>query len=355
MRLREIEAQFRNEIEGKNIAIKTLLKQVRSEEGNPIKTTGQRHLITALKKQIKSIKEEIREKNGKINLINRTPKITRIEELEVEEQIIAEEIERLRSMIEEVHRQRMGGYSEEEIRQMNDTVHQQAVLIANINGENERMAKLIREKEEKLTKLKKLINQLGKSIDKFKSKGEENSKLKKNFKEVTREIKKLKEELSFIKAIPKDKQLIECQQTICQLLKKQDETTDVLNEKRRILNDLEMKLALEKSKMKKYVNEASELKVNIERYKEKIEDNNTDLKKSIPIVNRKELDRIIWYIKLTLMEQGILPGSIHKVLVLYNIYYRNYSNIMMISMIKSQYTNYPEYFPDEKNANNLIH
>jgi len=306
--LKIIEAQMVREIEGKNIAIKTLLKETNTS--GPIKLKTQKHLTIALKKQIKSLREDLKNRDEKIAVFNRNPKITRIGELEIEQQILIEEIERLKLAIQEIINQRMGGYKKEEILQMRDTIQQQAILIDDMNEDKIKLTVTMKEKEGQLRELKALISKLDKNMNKLKAKSEGSNKKKKEFKEIAKEIKKLKEQLLNIKVLARDRQQIESQQKIDQLLKKQEETNDIVNQKTKRLRELEDRMANENAKLEKHINEASELKDKISKYKNNISKNCTS--QILPIVKLQDIYKTFWTVKLLLMDKHIPPKDIHK-------------------------------------------
>ena len=318
-RLKIIENQFRQEIEGKDLAIRSLLRKINNKDGDFTKLKGQKHLTIALKKQIRVLREELKSKNAKIDFINRNPKITKIGELEIEQQIITDEIIRLKEMLDQIKNQRMGGYSENEIEQMAETVHKQSVLISSIKDEHKKFITMINNRQQTHNQIKNYIVQLTKDINKLKSKNEENTKERKDFKRISRESKKLKDQLSFIKSLPKNSQQVEYQQRIKELLKKQEEATDNLNEKTKILEDLESKATSTKTKIEKYKKEASDLTKKINEYENKLETERKSMQDELPIVKREEIQKIVWVIKMALIEQGISNNNIRSVWFYINI------------------------------------
>ena len=150
---------------------------------------------------------------------------------------------------------------------------------------------------------------------KYKREYTENIRNKKTMKEVTKEIRRCKEQLSSIKVSSKDKQQTEFQTRINQLLKKQAELNEVLSQKARTVQELETKAESDKTKQESITLEAAELKKKIEKCEDELAKvGNT--KWILPAIQKEEIEKMSWILKLSFMEEKILPTDIRKVLLL---------------------------------------
>jgi len=319
-RLKEIADQIEKEADEKDSAIQELLQQLnacgKGDAIQTIKPKNETHLIAALRRQIKDFREEIIQKDEKIKILQRHAKITKLAELEIANQICNDETERLKSMLQEIINQKMGGYTESDVQKMEDTIYQQTILINNMRDENGKLAVELQKKDEDYGKLRELLVELEKDSSKYKKEYNDNTKSKKQLKDVTKEIQKCKEQLASIKLAQKDKQQAEFQSKINQLLNKQSGLNETLTIKTKALQELETKESSERAKQESLKNEAIDLKQKLEKYEKELSIERKNQKKIMPTIRKEEVEKMGWILKLSFMEQKISALDIKKVFFL---------------------------------------
>lgn len=259
LRLKTMANKCLNNIEKKD----RILQELLAKPNIPIQLGGQKqksetHLISALRKQIKELKDISKTKNLEIGSIKKNQVITRLEELNIEYQIYEEESTRLEKMLNDVTKEKMGGYTEEEITMIQQKVYEQNLLIVNIKQENSQLTNALRKREEEANKWKEASESMQQKSAKRTNEYKDNARIKKLLAEKKKEVQKLKEQRSALKAEAKDKEAAAFQNKIDQLLRKQAELSEILLHREKLIQQLEYnKRGSQESSTKK---EAEDLK-----------------------------------------------------------------------------------------------
>ncbi len=249
LRLRTMASQFETELEQKDKAIQEMLAKMNPQRGSRLfGARGETHLVAALKRQLKDMRDQLRIKDERMRSLARNVKVTKCRELETEEQTCSEEMARLKAMLQDIVAQKMGGYSEEEVAKMEESVYQQNILVSTMREDNSRLANSLQKKEEDLGRLRESLSNVQNRTEKSKTEYHDNQRNRRAIKDISRETQKLKEQLNHLKSAPKDKQQAEFQSRINQLLKKQSELTEGLDQREKSLRDLESRAAADNSK-----------------------------------------------------------------------------------------------------------
>ena len=236
-------AQCDKQLAEKDKAIHELLDQISSTKPNTAlpKGTKNTHLINALKKQVRETREDIRGKEREIKKFMKSLKITRIQEIEVEIKMFADECTRLKHIIEEVMKQKAESYTPEDIITFKNKIAQQDAYIAGISQNNAAITEEIKKKDKDVSKWNNMIAKLKKRLNKLETDSKDNLKNKKQVNDTKREVQKLKEQITILKSSSKDKDILSSKLRIDELLKKNNELNEKLNQKQKVLKELEEK------------------------------------------------------------------------------------------------------------------
>jgi myosin heavy subunit len=247
LRLKSKIQQLDREMDKRDKIIQDLLLKVDSEpafnQSKMQRPQADSHLVVALKKQVKSIKDEIRQKEEESIKLKKNLKITRMQEMDIEKKMFTDECTRLKHIIEEIMKQKAIGYTAQDIKALGDRMNQQANLLNNIKNENNEISAIIQKKDEELNNWKEVVSKLEKKIVKLEGETKENLKTRKNLNESKKEVQKLKEQLAHIKVESKDKQTASYKTRIDELLRKQRDLSDKLENKEKKIKVLESKLS----------------------------------------------------------------------------------------------------------------
>ncbi len=238
-------AQFEGEVERKDKAIQDLLTQAASQPGANVMTRAgsETHLVVALKKQLRDMREELKAKDEETKKLKKNLKITRLQETEVEIKMFSDECTRLKHIIEEIVKQKSAGYSPQEVAMIEGRINQQEAMLSNIKQENGEMAGIIQKKQDEIRNWKEVSSKLGKRHNKLEAESKENVKNRKTLTEGKKELQKLKDQLSALKGNGKDKEAAAFRARIDELLRKQSELGERLEQKEKRVKTLEAKLA----------------------------------------------------------------------------------------------------------------
>jgi len=320
MKLKTRVALCDKELEKKDKIIQELLTQLSTQgQGSaPSLPKGQSatHLVIALKKQLKESKDEIRAKEEEIKKLKKSLKITRLQETEVEIKMFADECTRLKHIIEEIMKQKAAGYTPEDVALIEEKINQQDSMIHSIKQQNNEMSEVLKKKDEEIANWKDVTSKLQKRLGRMENEAKENTKTRKNMADTKKELQKLKDQLSTLKANNKDKEAAAHRSRIEELLRKQNELNDRLEQKDKKVKLLEQKLNEGPQKENEKEQELGKLR----RKAKELENELNDLKKQsqiqnmpegiLPIVDINEIKGICEEIKISLMISQISPDSI---------------------------------------------
>lgn len=239
--------QYEKEVDKRDKIIQDLLLKVDKDQGtNQSKVqrpSAETHLVSALKKQIKNMKEEMRQKDEETTKLTKNLRITGIQELDVEIKMFSDECTRLKHIIEEIMKQKAVGYTEQDINNLGERMNQQSSLLNNIKQESNQIAGILQKKEEEIKNWKEVLEKLEKKIKKFDSETKGNLRLRKSLNESKKEIQNLKDQLAHVKVDNKDKQIGAFRAKIDEILRKQREISEKIELKEKKIKGLEDKLA----------------------------------------------------------------------------------------------------------------
>ena len=198
-----------NKFKGENIQIKTKIQTCQQElskkeriieellsQAQPGRTTLQRpnketNLIKSLKKLVKEIKVQLKEREEEIGSLKRNIKLTQMQEMEIEKQMFSDECTRLSHIIEELMEK--GGLKfPHQIEQLESQFGQQNDLLTKIRRENEELARGFSVSDEEIKKWKEIVHELEKRNVELDANGKFAAKTKKQLRDSNREIQKLK-------------------------------------------------------------------------------------------------------------------------------------------------------------------
>jgi len=228
-------AQYEREIERKDKAIQILLNKMSLEQPNSLMTeiTKPKHLATALKNQIRDNKEDLRLKEEEIKVLRKSLKVTRVQEMEVEIKMFADERTRLKHIIEEIIKQRAATYSAKDLVEFEGKIVQQETLLANLRQENADIANAIKGKDEELVNWKNIQEKLQKRLNELEDEVKENTKNRTQMNETRKELQKLKDQLAISKAKSKDKETGMYKAKIEELLRREYDMNEKLKQRDR--------------------------------------------------------------------------------------------------------------------------
>lgn len=261
IRLKNRIQQFDKELDKRDKIIQELLFKVDSDQGisqmNFQPRMAEPHLVSALKNQIKNMKNELRLKEEETTKMKKNIKITRIQEAEIEMRMFSDECTRLKHLIEEIVKQKAIGYTMQDINALGEKINKQTSLLNNIQQENKQMSSILQKKEEELSNWKEVTTKLEKKISSLSVEAKENMKVRKSYNDSKKELQNIKDKLTQVKLEGKDKQIGAFRAKIDELLRKQKEMTEKIDIKERKIKNLEEVSAQKKNN---FENELGELK-----------------------------------------------------------------------------------------------
>jgi chromosome segregation ATPase len=240
LNLRAQITQYEKEIERKDKAIQTLLDKMSLSQPNSLVTemSKPKHLVTALKTQIRDNKEDLRIKEEEIKQLRKSLKVTRVQEMEVEIKMFADECTRLKHIIEEIMKQRAATYSAEDLVEFEGKIVQQDLLLAKLRQENADIANAVKGKDEELANWKNIQEKLQKRLSELEDEVKENAKNRVQMSETRKELQKLKDQLSSLKTKSKDKETEMYKARIEELLRREYDLNEKLKQKDKRLQAL---------------------------------------------------------------------------------------------------------------------
>jgi len=315
--LKQAAEMYEKTAEEKAWIIKDLLRKL-DERKIPIeKSKPKTHLIPGFKNHVKELQDELKVVEKKITKLKHDPKFIRLGEIEATMQVLKEENERLKAILKDATKQKNGGYTEEEIKNMNRTAHNQGVVFESMKADNNNLKRRLHGAEEQHERIKSSITQSNNALIKVKNKYNADLATKKELQRVRKEIEKLKDKFNEIKTKPKSQEDEKYFGQIVELLQKCKELKEQIAQQRKVANELEVKAKAKKDKNKKLTKKAAELTEELEKCEKELAEERKTKPKKQPLVKKEEINKIAWHIKLTLMKQGISPVNIRKELFEY--------------------------------------
>ena len=320
VRLKAKISQYSKELEKKDKIIQELLGQVSAQPqavatGFP-KAQSTTHLVIALKKQLKDTKDEIRAKEDEIKKLKNSLKITRLQETEVEIKMFSDECTRLKHIIEEIVKQRNAGYSPEDVAMIEDKIVQQEALIKIVKQENTEITEAVKKKDEEISNWRDVSSKLQKRLLKLETESKENVKNRKQMADTKKEVQKLRDQLCLLKANNKDKEANAYKSRIEELLRRQAEINERLEQKEKKIKTIEAKLMDNPIKEKEREEEITQMRKKLKECEAEM----AELKKQekeqklppgiVKLVEKAEVKLVIEEIRLGLILERIDAKSI---------------------------------------------
>ena len=154
------------EMEKKDKIIQSLLLQQNNQQGaSPIKAMRaplENHLTLSLKKQIKDMKNEMKTKEEEILQLKKNFKTSKIQEIEVEAKMFADECLRLKRIIEEIVKEKQINLAGGEV---NERVYQQNAVINSLKNENQELRNALQKERQEVQKWKDTAGQRSENFD----------------------------------------------------------------------------------------------------------------------------------------------------------------------------------------------
>jgi len=146
--------QYEKEIVRKNKEINEIYDQFQSQmPSRLLRAKNESHLITVLKKQLKDLKTEKKERDDEMLAFKKKTKITKLQEMEVEMKMYIDECTRLRHLLEEVIQQN-GALGQEDMNAIEQKFAEQANILKQIKQENTQLQQRSKAIETELAKAK---------------------------------------------------------------------------------------------------------------------------------------------------------------------------------------------------------
>eukprot|EP00831_Metopus_contortus_P003408 TRINITY_DN11254_c0_g1_i2.p1 TRINITY_DN11254_c0_g1~~TRINITY_DN11254_c0_g1_i2.p1 ORF type:complete len:335 (-),score=69.70 TRINITY_DN11254_c0_g1_i2:74-1078(-) len=198
------------ELERKDKMIHELLEQLNQRHGGGMirqtRSGSETHLVSALRRQTRELKDEIKAKEEEMKALNKNLKITKIQEMDIEIKMFSDECTRLKHIIEEISNQKAASYSEQDIAAIEIRIQDQEAYLNRLRGENDQLGTILKKKEDEAKHWKDMSEKLEKKISRLEAESKENLKQKRLSMESKREMQRLKEQLTILKNDIKDKE-----------------------------------------------------------------------------------------------------------------------------------------------------
>jgi len=259
--------QAGKEMDKKEKIIQELLQQVQNDSGS----AQPRHfmeapLVLSLKKQLKDVKEEEKQKDEELKELKNGLKVNKLKEKEAQLKQNEDECYNLKEMVIDLIKNQPVSISPGEVSVLEEKLRQQEALIRNYKQENFDLANMLRKKEEDLGKFKESSISLEKKVAKVESTCRDNQKNKKIIADNHKEIDKIKEQITIYKVDNKEKEAATLKLRVDELLKKQVEINDKIKQKDKLIDELEQKANKFSSPVKEnqYLTDLKQLRIKIE-------------------------------------------------------------------------------------------
>jgi chromosome segregation ATPase len=233
---------YNQDVERQDLLIHNLTGQLSAAQGaalSPSRYKAEPHLIAALKKQSRELHEELKAKEDEIKELQTNPKITKIQELEVEMQTSAEEGVRLRQMVEELATKQASKYTKNDIAEMEENIYQQNILLSSMREENTQLTRALEKKAAELQQWKDQAAEIEKKTQQYQNEARDNNRIKRSIKAVKQDVHKCKDQLAKLRLSAKDHDLVSYQRRIDELFEKQTTLTEQLEHSQKKVAQLE--------------------------------------------------------------------------------------------------------------------
>ncbi len=265
LRLHSLVSAREAEVEQKDTAIQELMTTM-PQTGNArlFGPRGETHLVAALRRQIAEIAADIHAKEERMRTLAQSPHVTRLREMEAEERICRSETERLRRLVQTVVSQKLGGYSQQQVAKMEESVYQQDILISAMREDNCRLASSLQAKDEEVRKLSVALEGLQAKADKYLEEHHEGQRNGRSLRITSRQMQKLRGQLKKLKTETGDKALSNFQTKLEQILKRQAELSAGLAQREKTVRELEGRISVTREKRAVFEAECGDLRAKIE-------------------------------------------------------------------------------------------
>eukprot|EP01022_Parablepharisma_sp_SALTPOND_P000636 TRINITY_DN1035_c0_g1_i1.p1 TRINITY_DN1035_c0_g1~~TRINITY_DN1035_c0_g1_i1.p1 ORF type:complete len:1060 (+),score=190.11 TRINITY_DN1035_c0_g1_i1:97-3180(+) len=227
--------QLERDIDKKNRLIQSILEQVNNEQAG---TTQKRRfdietpIVLSLKKQIKDLKDEVKGKADTLSGLEKSLKATRIDEMELQLKVITEECINLRSAIEEnLADTNQTSDALQNIKQIEEKLHQQSIMLTNMRKENEQLVVSIKRKEKDLQEAQERAAKVEARAKKYAKEHKDFARNKMRLLNAKKELVGLRKQVEMLKVDKEDQGTDIYQNRIEELIQQQRDLETKITEK----------------------------------------------------------------------------------------------------------------------------
>jgi len=224
--------QFERDIEKKNKLIQSIIEQINSEAPTSKKRFDyDTPMIFALKKQVKDLRDELKAKNQTVIDLEKNLKSARVEEIELKLNENIGECKNIRSMVEETLADTKSNDALQNIKEIEEKLHQQSIMLTNMRKENEQLMSSLNRKDIEFQEAQQKAAKVEEKAKKYGKEHKDYMRTKMALKNSKKELDGLQKQVSMLK-VDKNEQGIEVYQTrIEELIQQQREIEEKINEK----------------------------------------------------------------------------------------------------------------------------
>lgn len=258
-----------NSFKSENLKLRTQLKFMEKEEyakegiienlasNNEVTTIGrlgniinnkkmtESYLTTALKRQVKDLKQLIKEREDEIISYKKNFKSTKINELDIELRSYMDECLRLRHLLEDTVKSKDPLTDPDQVNKIEEQFQQQNDIINSMQNENQDLREILNQKESETLEWRNLVEEYQKRINRLRPAAKDNKKLRKMNKEKKNELQKIRQELLLLRS----KTSPEVKVKVDEMMRKQDDLAGkVGNNKMKIVTLKKDKTKLQEQK-----------------------------------------------------------------------------------------------------------
>ena len=216
-----------------------------------------------MKRQIKDLKTEVKEKDDEINAYKKNFKNTKITELDIELRSYMDECLRLRHLLEDTIKSKDPLIDPDQATKIEEQFEQQNAIIANMQQENHQFQEMLNQKENETHEWRNLVEEYQKRLNKLRPSAKENKRLKKLNREKKTELNKIRQELLLLRS----KTTPEIKAKVDEMMRKQDDLAGKMgNNKTKMIS-----LKKEKTKLQERSNKLAEQVDNMEAEREQMQ------------------------------------------------------------------------------------
>ena len=265
------------------------------------KKKSEAYLTTALKRQVKELKQELKDKDEEIQAYKKNFKNTKLTELDIELRSYMDECLRLRHLLEDTVKSKDPLTDPDQVHKIEEQFQQQNSIINNLQSENEELQQVISQKESETLEWRNLVEEYQKRINRLRPAAKDNKKLRKMNKEKKNELQRIRQELLLLRS----KTSPDVKAKVDEMMRKQDDLAgkmgnnkikintlkkdkNKLQEQRKELIDKIEELENERDQLVQEIDEEASLKKKFEELYSEEREKNLALRKHLEDLNHDE-------------------------------------------------------------------